>query len=527
LPTIYGDMQIIDGQHRLFSYHTSRYKEQHFSNILLFDHTFSDEKYAQMTLFKDINQFQTSLNKNHIWELFEFTLSTKKIEQRISAFFNKALKEKEANFLLYNKIQMGTRTTTDGFGKKGISLSSISETMKGYKRSKRDDSLFDYLMKICKNDEKEVIKLFNHFLQAIKENAPFDWNSNGQGILLYGGSFPALLKIFREILYEWDEVDNTLEDRLRDKELHKEFGEIFKPIFDAINELEEPFPEGTPDRKKKIQKIKTEYKTNKAERGDKGVKLWSDFFARKIRTSKKFKQFGEHLIIQDEYKPWYNYCSQILHKKVEQEDVEAKARVFIDELDGRKLKKEDPDDKKIIEEKARRNLANIAGMYNRHGGFIVIGIEDKTWKILGADNEIKEYGGIDKWQQKIMMLIDNCSEKKLSNEVEFLQDVIKDEEGKLLTVVGIKIRRAPDKAIKDLKFAGWKIGKMPWLYIREAVRNRNYKDEWNKSKTLSEQVMRTREGKKFLSLERYHEEAMNRKKSNDFDYLHDLGYRIE
>ena len=89
LPSVFGDLHIIDGQHRLFGYNKAQNKDKHYVNVLIFNHQMS--LLQQMNVFKDINENQKKLNSNLKWKLYEHTLDNNDIKQQISAFFNKNL----------------------------------------------------------------------------------------------------------------------------------------------------------------------------------------------------------------------------------------------------------------------------------------------------------------------------------------------------------------------------------------------------------------------------------------------------
>jgi len=478
LPNYYGDMHIIDGQHRLFSYHKSINKQKHLVNILLFDNNL--ESKGQMTLFKDINEFQKKLTPNHIWELYEYTLSEKELKQNISSFFNACLNNEKKNFLLFHKVKLGSKLTKDskrGFGTVSLSLNNICQEMISYKRIADDKVLYTYLLDIA-GDKNRMIMLINTFLYSLKSNIEWDWEANGEGLVLNGNAFRGLLRIFREILYHW-ESEGSLDKKLNllkvkdynkvkpeDLDLENDFSKILKPIFEVVKKNE------IIGDKKLSKKMKTELKTQYAQRGGSGPSDFASEFAKLINANNPFvKPFGKGTLInQSEIDFWRDYGMQVLMKKGETNDVEVKSRIFINELNGKKLDKEK--DKKIIKNIAVQNLKGVAAMNNLLGGMIIVGLEDKTWDDLGCNSELDEYGGFDKWKQNIIDVIQNTSNKTIKRgDINII--IEEDNDGK--KYIQIKVSRKKIDDIEKGNFTYWKNKRNEdEVYIRSGDKSKPY-----------------------------------------------------
>ena len=454
LPSVFGDLHIIDGQHRLFGYNKAQNKDKHYVNVLIFNHQMS--LLQQMNVFKDINENQKKLNSNLKWELYEHTLDNNDIKQQISAFFNKNLID--SNFSLYKRVQVGTSIQKEGKGPLALSLLNICQEMTRYKRENTTSVLFDYLYSLFDEGEKDIktMKLLNGFCNALKENSPQDWDMNSHGLILSGNFFRGLLRVLREILWTWEQ-DATLSSKLSDIDnIDNHFKSFLLPFNEYVNQFD---LSGDYEESKKN---KSDVKTGNNFLGGGGPKKIASFIAGIIRSSSPaMENFGNDSIYREniDRETWYQYASNVLNDVGETNDIEAKDSIFVNKVPlgpNRRLIDVDLSDdihKRKVKEIAIKRLRTLAAFYNYCGGIYIIGVKDGSWREDGCQNEIETYGGYDSWKDKVMDLIRQASAENstdLSSRCKFFKQEL--DNGKI--IAGISVKRKSD----SLNFIKWDTG---------------------------------------------------------------------
>ena len=454
LPSVFGDLHIIDGQHRLFGYNKAQNKDKHYVNVLIFNHQMS--LLQQMNVFKDINENQKKLNSNLKWELYEHTLDNNDIKQQISAFFNKNLID--SNFSLYKRVQVGTSIQKEGKGPLALSLLNICQEMTRYKRENTTSVLFDYLYSLFDEGEKDIktMKLLNGFCNALKENSPQDWDMNSHGLILSGNFFRGLLRVLREILWTWEQ-DATLSSKLSDiNNIDNHFKSFLLPFNEYVNQFD-LFGDYEESKKNK-----SDVKTGNNFLGGGGPKKIASFIAGIIRSSSPaMENFGNDSIYREniDRETWYQYASNVLNDVGETNDIEAKDSIFVNKVPlgpNRRLIDVDLSDdihKRKVKEIAIKRLRTLAAFYNYCGGIYIIGVKDGSWREDGCQNEIETYGGYDSWKDKVMDLIRQASAENstdLSSRCKFFKQEL--DNGKI--IAGISVKRKSD----SLNFIKWDTG---------------------------------------------------------------------
>ena len=446
LPSIFGDLHIIDGQHRLFGYNNADNKDKHFINVLIFNHNL--DLLQQMNVFKDINENQKKLNSNLRWELYEHTLDRDNLKQNISAFFNKYLLNED--FALYKRVVLGTASKKDGKGPAMLSYLNICQEMNGYRRSSHDSPLFKYISSLFNsNVDINVMKLLNGYFNALKNSCPDDWSMNSHGLILSGGNFRGLLRVFREILWYWDS-NSELSSKLENLDnIQEDFSEFLNPFTNFVNEIDST---GTYEERK--QK-KTEIKTSIL--GTAAPAAFASLVAEKIRSIPSLSTFGENSIYQNNlnYKAWYQYTMSVLNDVAETNDLEAKDGIFVSKVEegGQMVSVDLTNNTHVhkVNRIAKERLKTIPAFHNFCGGILILGVKDGTWDIEGCDDEIDRYGTFDDWKQKIVETIEVAS---IENQVSFISSIdflTQKINGK--TIVGISVRRKSNNA----DFKKWKL----------------------------------------------------------------------
>ncbi|MDC3013442.1 DGQHR domain-containing protein [Candidatus Marinimicrobia bacterium] len=520
LPAIYGDLHIIDGQHRLFGYNNAENKDKHFVNVLIFNYHLTLRE--QMNVFKDINENQKNISPNLRWELYEHTLSTDDIKQQISQFFNKNLIDE--NFNLFKRVQVGTKIQKEGKGSLKLSLLNICQEMTKYKRSRTDSILFKKLYDFFPtHKEKNTTKLFNGFLKSLKDGCPEDWDMNGDGLILSGGYFRALLRVFREIIWTW-ESDQTLDNKLDDLDnINEHFSDILSPFFDFVNEIDST---GSYEKRKDKKTL-----LKKETLGAAGPTYFANKIAKLIReSSSEHENFGDNSIYKPDsnFKIWYRYTSQILKAEGEKIDIEAKDGIFPTKVRSQSGKLVDVDlskarHKSQINKEAKEKLRTLAAFYHTVGGVMIFGIENNSWNVIGCDNEIEVYGGFDAWQSRLENLIESATidfPRLFYQRCKLLNETVDDKR-----VIGIVVKKKTQRA----PFCLWKIkNDEPYdhyyyrnhastVHIQQNPTPEDYEFLKEQSEELSENLMYKSEG----ALRTLHIEE-----SADFDILYSDNYRL-
>lgn len=107
IPNAYGIAFIIDGQHRVFGYAQSQYKDTNTIPVVAFENMPSDE---QLKIFMDINENQKAVSPSLRLDLQENLLwNAQYIDSRMKALRSSIVKElnNNTNYALYNKIYVG------------------------------------------------------------------------------------------------------------------------------------------------------------------------------------------------------------------------------------------------------------------------------------------------------------------------------------------------------------------------------------------------------------------------------------
>lgn len=107
IPNAYGFAHIIDGQHRVYGYANSDYKDDNTIPVVAFENMLSEE---QLKIFMDINENQKAVSKNLRIDLEQDLLwDAKRPDQRMKALRSSIIKELSgsSNRILYNLITIG------------------------------------------------------------------------------------------------------------------------------------------------------------------------------------------------------------------------------------------------------------------------------------------------------------------------------------------------------------------------------------------------------------------------------------
>ena len=134
IPNAYGIAYIIDGQHRLYGYAASKYKDTSTIPVVAFEKMPSED---QLRIFMEINENQKAVSPSLRLDLEEdLYWNAQRIDSRMKALRSSVIKElaSNPNYVLYNKISVGEDSAQltfkpfdTAFGKSGL-IPSATQT---------------------------------------------------------------------------------------------------------------------------------------------------------------------------------------------------------------------------------------------------------------------------------------------------------------------------------------------------------------------------------------------------------------
>lgn len=168
IPNAYGIAYIIDGQHRVYGYSNSKFKDVHTIPVVAFQDMPSEE---QLKIFMEINENQKSVSKNLRIDLEEDLFWTSpRLDSRMKALRSSTIKmlSGQSNNILYNKISIGEDQAelSSVFFDKGLSQSGLIPKAKQTKWIGETDScLYDInetnIDKAMRESRKRIVKFLN------------------------------------------------------------------------------------------------------------------------------------------------------------------------------------------------------------------------------------------------------------------------------------------------------------------------------------------------------------------------------
>lgn len=115
IPNAYGIAYIIDGQHRVYGYANSKYKDKHTVPVVAFENMPSEE---QLQIFMDINENQKAVNPSLRLDLQEdLCWKSSHLDSRMKALRSSVIKAlgNNSNNVLYGMISIGEDSATLAF----------------------------------------------------------------------------------------------------------------------------------------------------------------------------------------------------------------------------------------------------------------------------------------------------------------------------------------------------------------------------------------------------------------------------
>ncbi|MCY4253430.1 MAG: DGQHR domain-containing protein [Flavobacteriaceae bacterium] len=350
LPNKYQSLSIIDGQHRLFAYDNLPEADKDLIFVIAFERMDLEK---QVQTFIDINQNQTNVSSSLLWDLYPEILDEGDEKRSISLLAKQLNSDSSSS--LYGHIKYDSADYSKN--KPKITLESVCTSMK-------KENIID-LCKVQVQPPSEnydypfmLISLWFDIISKLDEE---HWNRKEQTFNFYlsNQAFGAFSKLLREIIQEERNVLFTKSKC----EVSAKLTEYITPIIEKVKTLK---------KKEEITAFK------KVGEGGK-LELFKDL----VRLIQKDKvTFCENLFKSEGKDKIDKYLKQ-LEENAEGNDIEVKEAYF---TDVKRLKST------RVHEKNKREtldkiLHSLIGFANSSkGGTLLIGIEDKTWKVVGIEN---------------------------------------------------------------------------------------------------------------------------------------------
>ncbi len=233
LPQKYKSVYIIDGQHRLYGYANTTYKETNTIPVVAF---LDLEKNEQIKLFMEINENQKSVSKNLRTTLnADLLWDSDNPTERNTALFSRIAQElgENTDSPLFDRIIIGENNKTE---KCCITLDTIRDALDKsglFNKYKEKELLQEGLCdfgNIDKNLSNTLILLFD-FFNYIKNNSITEWNKNESlNKWVYNISIYGLIRIFADITKIVIDKNNYT------KQFLNEHFDDYKPYIDALLE---------------------------------------------------------------------------------------------------------------------------------------------------------------------------------------------------------------------------------------------------------------------------------------------------
>ncbi len=355
----YGMWNVIDGQHRLFSYLDPKLEEEakrHQIIVLAYENIDIQD---QVEMFVDVNEKQTAVDKNLIWDLYPEILKVTDIKHKVSKLA-KNLNEK--NTPLKNTIKYPSALKQSV----PITMNSLCNLFLKLKVFTANSISINYLLKKLKKDgEKidDVAEFFSTYFKALKEeidgSTKLKWDSEGAAnFVLHNMNVQAIISLCDSLTEHIIEKKNHPENHT---ELKAHFKAYLKPLVNFLN--------------------KTDVETMKLWRqGSKGESGWENLekrFEEAIRKS--HKDFTGKFMERENLDFFNKFYTKLTSLKKETETLEIKESFLmtIKEANNETL---DEKEKKKKEETKEKIVNTLAAFANGLGGQLCVGIKDVNVK---------------------------------------------------------------------------------------------------------------------------------------------------
>ena len=203
IPNVYGMAYIIDGQHRVYGYAGSDYKNTNTIPVVAFVGMMPEE---QLNLFMEINQNQKAVSKDLRLDLEEDMLwKSSKLDSRMKALRSSIIKvlanKKESP--LYNMITVGEDTANFSFTSFDIAFSKSSFIPKATASKFKEESIPYAMYDTTEHDDEKAMceskdRITDFVIRCysfVKDNYPVLYDRNNKYIMSIRGVVPFICLI--------------------------------------------------------------------------------------------------------------------------------------------------------------------------------------------------------------------------------------------------------------------------------------------------------------------------------------------
>ncbi len=202
LPNRYRSAWVIDGQHRLYGYAKS---ERRFNTKIPVVAIVGLKTSEQAKLFVEINENQTPVEKNLLWDLYsdiyEGTDDPKQVEDLTIANVVKRLNGATGALKGHVYFPSGIKRSTVA----NITMTTICENIK--KNGLLSDKILGVSRLDQRNKEKFIAERLGVFFDVVQDIYAEDWSRGEKGFLRSNNGIAALLIILRQVLKYFNSRD--------------------------------------------------------------------------------------------------------------------------------------------------------------------------------------------------------------------------------------------------------------------------------------------------------------------------------
>ena len=251
IPNVYGLAYIIDGQHRVYGYAGSKYKEKNTIPVVAFD---GMEHSKQLEIFMDINENQKSVSASLRIDLtIDLLWDSPKMEDRLKALRASIAKRlsNDVNSPLYNKITVG-EDTAELQPKPFTTALSVSTLLARIRGNKVTDDFVKYSLydtkelntsKAMNESQKEIVNFLEYCYSYILDHYRDIFES--KFILSNRGTyaFIGLIGSVHQYLIDKDVLTNLSNEEDRNYEITKFLETLCDYLKNEIKEDEKKYLE--------------------------------------------------------------------------------------------------------------------------------------------------------------------------------------------------------------------------------------------------------------------------------------------
>tara|TARA_Y100000739_G_C20604770_1_gene465005 strand:- start:19 stop:2592 length:2574 start_codon:yes stop_codon:yes gene_type:complete len=365
----FGMWNVIDGQHRLFSYldpSLDKEAKRHQIIVLAYENIQIED---QVEMFVDVNEKQTAVDKNLIWDLYPEILDSSDVKHKVSKL---AKKLNESETPLKNTIKYPS-APKQSVPIKMNSLCKLFVKLKLFTAGSASINLILTKIKLDPDKIEDMAKYYSAYFNALKElidaSTKLDWDAKDvKNYVLHNMNVQAVVSLCESLsIYIVDKEANTHPKTIDD--LQKHFKIYLIPLINYLNTIN-------------VEIMK------KWRQGSKGESGWENLekkYEDAIRAT--YPDFiGKHLGTQnlDNFNAFYQ---KLLDQQGESESLEIKESflVTIKESNDEKLTDKEKEAKKNF---IKHVINTWCAFANDLGGQMVVGIKDTNVKTGPAFEKI-------------------------------------------------------------------------------------------------------------------------------------------